>query len=98
MDPIFQASEFDWDEHNAHKNWERHGVKYSECEEVFFDPDLKIVPDEAHSADENRFWALGITKEGRHLFVVFTERKTKIRIISARDMSRKERRVYREKT
>ena len=97
MDFVFGVAEFQWDEHNAVKIWQKHKVKYSECEEIFFDTNLKILADEKHSDAENRFWALGITKEGRRLFIVFTGRKEKIRIISARDMNKKERRAYHEK-
>ncbi|MBI4668894.1 MAG: BrnT family toxin [Elusimicrobia bacterium] len=97
MDFLFEAAEFEWDEHNAIKNWKKHKVRHSECEEIFFDPGLKILPDETHSAIENRFLALGMTKEGRYLFAVFTQRGGKIRVISARDMSRKERKTYHEK-
>lgn len=97
MDEVFSAAEFEWDEYNIEKNWRRHKVRFAECEEVFFDGSLKILPDEGHSQAEKRYLALGQTKGGRLLFVAFTERKGRIRVISARDMSRKERRAYNEK-
>ena len=84
---------FDWDQGNARKN-ERHGV--SQAEDVFFDPRLLIAPDPRHSAVEPRFHALGETSVGRQLHVTFTLRSegTKIRVISARTMHRKERVAY----
>ena len=85
---------FDWDEGNLLKNWERHRVSASECEQVFFNRPLVAIPDEEHSGEEVRFYALGQTDSGRHLFVVFTVRSNRIRVISARDMNRRERKVY----
>ena len=86
---------FDWDAGNARKN-EKHGVSQSEAEQVFFDPRLLMVPDSGHSGGESRFHALGATIDGRHLHITFTLRmnETLIRVISARDMHRKERHVY----
>jgi uncharacterized DUF497 family protein len=87
---------FDWDEGNLLKNWERHRVSASECEQVFFNRPLVAGPDEEHSDTEDRFYALGATDSGRRLFVVFTVRSDKIRVISARDMNHRERKVYDE--
>ena len=86
---------FDWDEGNARKN-ERHGVSQVEAEDVFFDPRLLIAPDPAHSAVEPLVHALGETSSGRRLHVTFTLRQegTKIRVVSARTMHRKERGAY----
>ena len=86
---------FDWDDGNRLKN-EKHHVDSFETEQVFFNQPLIIVSDEVHSQFEVRFHALGITNEGRTLHVTFTLRKddTQLRVISARDMSRKERRIY----
>jgi uncharacterized DUF497 family protein len=86
---------FDWDEGSARKN-ERHGVSQVEAEDVFFDPRLLIAPDPRYSAAEARFHALGETSSGRQLHVTFTLRSegTRIRVISARTMHRKERVVY----
>jgi uncharacterized DUF497 family protein len=88
---------FDWDDGNRLKN-EKHRVDSFETEQVFFNQPLIIVSDEVHSRFEVRFHALGITNEGRTLHVTFTLRQddTHIRVISARDMSRKERRIYEE--
>lgn len=85
---------FDWDEGNRDKNWIRHRVSNGECEEVFFNQPLLILPDVRHSQTELRYYALGQTNSGRNLFVVFTLRDSLIRVISARDMSRKEREIY----
>ncbi|RPJ22216.1 MAG: BrnT family toxin [Chloroflexi bacterium] len=85
---------FDWDESNREKNWEKHGVLASECEEVFFNLPLLLQPDSAHSQKELRYYVLGHTAAGRSLFIVFTIREDKIRVISARDMSKKERSIY----
>ena len=86
---------FDWDDGNARKN-EKHGVSQSEAEQIFFDLRLLMVADEGHSTDEPRYHALGVTLDGRPLHVTFTLRAegTRIRVISARDMHRKERQIY----
>lgn len=91
-----QPSEFDWDEGNRDKNWRKHRVDWKETEEVFANEPIKIFKDIRHSQKENRYTALGITNKGRKLYLVFTIRNNKIRIISARNQSRKERRLYEE--
>ena len=93
---LARCTGFQWDRHNAGKNWERHRVAVPECEDVFFNAPLVIREDAKHSQREPRFYCLGQTDAGRLLFVVFTIRGTLIRVISARDMSRKEREVYRQ--
>ncbi|MEK6682343.1 MAG: BrnT family toxin [Nitrospirota bacterium] len=85
---------FDWDEWNIEKNWLKHRVTHVECETVFFNAPLIVRKDEPHSVLENRYFALGRTDNRRLLFVVFTIRRNKIRIISARDMSKKEKKAY----
>lgn len=85
---------FDWDLGNVSKSWAKHRVSPFESEEVFFNQPILIIPDEEHSRNEKRFYALGKTDKGKHLFVSFTVREHKIRVISARTMSRKERSVY----
>jgi hypothetical protein len=85
---------FQWDEGNITKNYEKHRVHWTECEEVFFNTPLLVSHDVKHSGKEERFYALGKTNEGRLLFVVFTIRGDKIRVISARQMNKKERRIY----
>lgn len=95
-DRLHQCEGFDWDDGNKDKNLGRHQVTSSECEEVFFNQPLIVADDEEHSVSETRYYALGQTVAGRKLFVVFTIRKNLIRVISARDMSRKERKIYQE--
>ncbi|AKJ95504.1 hypothetical protein TVD_09110 [Thioalkalivibrio versutus] len=87
---------FDWDEGNARKSVDKHGVGQSEAEQVFFNAPLLVLADEVHSRREPRHHALGVTHEGRRLHITFTlrERSTRIRVISARDMHRKERAIY----
>lgn len=94
MGPFSHISGFDWDKGNLDKNWEKHGVSNAECEEVFFNAPLVVRPDLAHSGDEIRYYALGMTDERRPLFLSFTLRKDKISVISARDMTSREMEVY----
>jgi uncharacterized protein len=87
---------FDWDEGNSRKNAERHEVSQAEAEQVFFNDPLLVVADQKHSATEPRYHALGRTDGDRRLHIAFTLRReaTLVRIISARDMHRKERARY----
>ena len=91
---IDQCRGFDWDAASLDKNWEKHKVSPSECEQVFFNLPLLLMDDTAHSQTEKRFYILGKTDAKRKLFIAFTLRNNLIRVISARDMSRKEREVY----
>jgi uncharacterized DUF497 family protein len=95
---LSQCIGFQWDEGNSLKNWDKHRVTGSECEQVFFNQPLLIRDDVTHSELESRDYALGRTDADRLLFVVFTVRDNFVRIISARDMSRRERQVYEEVT
>jgi uncharacterized DUF497 family protein len=90
-----QCEGFEWDEHNTLKNWTKHGVAPGEAEQVFFNQPLVAATDEKHSESEPRYYVLGHTDAGRPLFIAFTIRARRIRVISARDMNRKEREVYR---
>jgi uncharacterized DUF497 family protein len=85
---------FDWDNGNISKNWNSHKVSIGECEEVFFNNPFFIFDDEKHSTDEKRYYILGETNIGRTLFIVFTIRNSKVRIISSGDMHKKERYEY----
>jgi uncharacterized DUF497 family protein len=85
---------FEWDENNSEKIWVKHHVYSDECEELFFNLPLIVSRDKKHSRTEKRYYALGQTNGGRLLFVAFTIRNNKIRVISARDMNQKEARVY----
>jgi len=91
-----QVTGFDWDEGNARKSTEKHGVSQAEAERIFFNQPLLLLPDPEHSQDEARYHALGATDTGRLLHLTFTLRAggSLIRIISARDMHRKEKQVY----
>jgi uncharacterized DUF497 family protein len=86
---LAECSGFLWDAGNSAKIWDRHHFMPTECEELFFNRPLIVGSDEKHSAGEARFYALGQTDGGRLLFVVFTIRGRLMRVISARDMSRK---------
>lgn len=94
MVDLTQLDGFDWDEGNRNKNRLKHNVEASECETVFYNQPLLLNEDKAHSQIEQRFQALGMTSEGRKLFIIFTIRGTKIRVISARDQNQIERSVY----
>ncbi len=85
---------FEWDDANVEKNWQAHRVSPSEAEQVFFNKPLLIADAPEHSQAEERFYVLGRTDQERALFVAFTMRESRIRVISARDMSRRERKVY----
>ncbi len=85
---------FEWDDGNRTKNWLKHKVSTGECEEIFFNLPLLLTDDTEHSQIEKRYYVLGQTNSSRYLFIAFTIRESKIRVISARDMSRKEREIY----
>ena len=91
---------FQWDEGNARKSFDKHGVSQSEAEQVFFNEPFLVIEDVKHSRPEPRFHALGVTNSQRQLHVTFTlrEENTSIRVISARDMHRKERSRYEKET
>jgi hypothetical protein len=97
LEKLSECTGFEWDEGNWDKNWIRHRVSRPECEQVFFNAPLVVGDDPKHSQQEDRYFGLGQTDAGRELFVVFTVRSRTIRVISARDMNRTERRIYHEK-
>ena len=96
MIDLDQITGFDCDDGNRRKNADKHDVSQAEAESIFFNDPLIVVEDAKHSEAERRFNALGKTTQNRWLHVTFTLRQnaTMIRVISARDMHRKERRVY----
>lgn len=94
MDRLVRCIGFEWDEGNREKNWIRHHVSAAECEQVFFNIPLLVAEDRQHSSSEPRYYVLGQTDAGRKLFVVVTVRGELVRVISARDMSRGERKEY----
>ena len=98
MEKIFeQFSGFQWDRGNIDKNLINHNVKNWECEQVFFNRPFLVLDDPKHSASEKRWAAFGKTDTERFLVVIFTKRKNLIRVISARDMNKRERKFYNEK-
>lgn len=97
LDNLSHCRGFEWDEGNAGKIRIKHRVSRSECEQIFFNLPVVVGDDTKHSHAEDRYFALGRTDTGRGLFVVFAVRGESIRVISARDMNRKERRIYDEK-
>jgi uncharacterized protein len=99
MIDVTKIADFDWDDGNTRKN-DKHGVSMAESEQVFFNEPLLLIAYAKHSQSEFRFHALGKTDEGRALHITFTLRNTgkRIRVISARDMHKKERAIYEQTT
>ena len=91
-----QIKGFNWDAGNERKNVDKHSVSQLEAEQLFFNEPLLLLPDKKHSNDEPRYHALGITDSGRQLHITLTLRddETLLRVISARPMHRKERKIY----
>jgi uncharacterized DUF497 family protein len=87
---------FEWDSDKARDNEQKHGVSFLEASEVFDDDHSSTVRDPDHSADEARYLIFGASKQGKHLVVSYTERGDRIRLISARAMTSRERRAYEE--
>lgn len=94
MKTLSKVPGFQWDEWNRDKNLLKHQVTDEECEEVFFDDFKKLLNDPLHSGQEQRYILIGKTKRHRVLFIVFTIRRQLIRVISARDLNKKERNLY----
>lgn len=92
---IPQPIAFEWDEGNEEKNWLKHGVRTTEAEECFFDKQKRLAHDRLHTTEfEARSILLGRTRRSRLLTIVFTLRGDRVRVISARDCTPKERRLY----
>lgn len=90
-----QISGFEWDEGNINKNWKKHHISTQEAEEPFLNKPFLIKYDEDHSIPtESRYQALGKTNTDRKIFLSFTIREGRVRVISARDQNRKERQNY----
>ena len=96
MIDLTKITGFDWDAGNSRKSEDKHGVSMAEAEQVFFGTPLLMLEDVAHSQQEPRIHALGKTSDGRTLHITFTLRSNggQIRVISARDMHKKERLIY----
>lgn len=88
--------EFEWNPEKATHNLEKHGVSFEEAQTVFEDQLFIVFADPDHSTGENRYLIMGESKQGRLLVVSYTERKRKVRLISARRATRQERRAYEE--
>ena len=98
MEKMFeQFSGFQWDRGNIDKNLIKHNVKNWECEQVFFNRPLLVLDDPKHSSSEKRWAAFGKTDTDRFLVVIFSKRNNLVRIISAGDMNKRERKSYDEK-
>jgi uncharacterized protein len=96
MIDLDQITGFDWDDGNSRKSADKHDVSQAEAESVFFNDPLIVVEDAKHSEGGQRLNALGKTAQNRLLHITFTLRQngTMVRVISARDMHRKERKAY----
>ena len=94
MEQLVKCTGFEWDDGNRDKNWIRHRVSVAECEQVFFNVPLLMAKGARRSSSEPRYYVLGQTDAGRRLIVVMTIRGESIRVVSARDMSRREREEY----
>jgi uncharacterized DUF497 family protein len=90
------APTFEWDPVKAAANVERHGLSFEEAVTVFQDPLAKVHPDPDHSELERRHILIGLSAQRRLLLVAFTDRQGKIRVISARKVTRRERQDYEE--
>ena len=93
----FIYEDFEWSIEKARHNLREHGVSFHEAATVFEDPLFVIYRSDEHSVDEDRYVIIGTSEDGRLLAVAFIERK-RIRIISARKLTRKERRSYENQT
>lgn len=97
MASILESFEgFEWDEANSNKNWHSHRVTDAECEQVFYNTPLMTAIDKLHSQREQRFQVLGQTDSGRRIFVAFTYRGSQVRVVSAREMNKREENRYEE--
>lgn len=86
--------QFEWDENKAARNFSKHGVSFEEAKTVFADPLYVDFYDPDHSEDEERYIIVGESNQGRLLIVSYTERGNSVRLISAREATRTERKAY----
>src|SRR5712691_9060363 len=100
MIDLEQIAGFDWDDGNSRKSADKHDVSQAEAESIFFNDPLIVGEDARHSETEQRLHALGKTAQNRLLHISFTLRQkgTMVRVISARDMNRKERKAYEQRS
>ena len=96
LDPeLPEPIHFEWDRGNQAKSLQKHGISARQAEETFFHPKL-VIPDQRHSKIEHRLGMYGQTNSGKILFIAFTIRNRRIRVISARTADREERKIYEE--
>ena len=88
---------FEWDEEKADANLKKHGVGFDEARTVFNDPFSITIYDPDHSVNEHRYIDIGLSSKGRFIVVSYSEKGRRVRIISCRKVTKKERRVYEEK-
>ena len=91
-----ECNGFDWDKGNELESWLKHNITKQECEEIFFNRPFIVANEENHSKYEERFYCFGETNMKKGLFLFFTTRNNKIRVISARNMSKKEKEAYKK--
>ena len=96
MIDLSKITGFEWDKGNIDKNYQKHSITPNEAEQVFTDEGAQVEKDIKHQEKEERYIAIGKDAQNKILFVVFTLRKHKIRVISARVANQKERRLYEE--
>jgi uncharacterized DUF497 family protein len=96
LQPLPEIFALEWNEGNRDKNKIAHNVEWWECEQVFFNSPFLSTVDAKHSELEERLFGFGRTDESRLLTLVFVVRDKKVRVISARDMNKKERARYHE--
>jgi hypothetical protein len=94
LELLKRSEGFDWDINNYYKNWIKHGVTAEEAQQVFGNQPLFAYTDLKHSQSEPRFLGYGQTNAGTRLLISYTFRNNRVRVISARRMSLKEREVY----
>ena len=88
--------DYEWNPEKAKRNLEKHSVSFEEAATVFDDPLYVDFYDPDHSTEENRYIVMGLSHSGRLLFVSYTEREGVVRLISARELTLSERRLYEE--
>lgn len=98
MVTILEPVKFQWDSGNTSKNFLKHKVTLEECEQIFITYGNFIFDDPQHSASEPRYVIIGLTQNKRLLFIAFTIRGQFIRVISARNADKKERKLYEQAT
>lgn len=94
MIALRKVTEFEWDKGNLDKSYNKHGITPNEAEEVFLDEEQLVLEDVKHSEKEKRFTIIGKSRKETILFIAFTVRRNKIRVISARKANSKERGKY----